>query len=38
LQALILGGYNNNANFPQQFYHRYAQVIFSKQFIPCPQV
>ena len=38
LQALLLAAYNNGANFPQQFYHRYAQVIFSKQFIPFPQV
>lgn len=37
LQALILGGYNNSASFPQQFFHRFAQVIFSRNFIPCPQ-
>lgn len=38
LQALILSVYNNDNSFPQQFYHRYAQVIFSKNSIPCPQV
>lgn len=38
LQALILSAYNNSNNFPQAFWHRYAQVIFSKSFIPCPQV
>ncbi|MDH4071869.1 MAG: hypothetical protein OEV41_02050 [Gammaproteobacteria bacterium] len=38
LAALLLSTYNNGANMPQQFYHRYDQIIFSKQMIPCPQV
>lgn len=37
LQALILGGYNNGRSFSQEFYHRFDQVIFSRDFIPCPQ-
>jgi hypothetical protein len=37
LQALMLSAYNNNRTFPQAFWHRYAQVILSKNFIPCPQ-
>ena len=36
--ALICSIYHNGENMPQQFYHRYDQIIFSKQFIPCPQV
>lgn len=39
--ALILSAYNNG-NYGTvtvtEFYHRYAQVIFSKQYIPCPLV
>lgn len=37
LQALILGGYNNGNDMSQEFYHRFDQVIFSQDFIPCPQ-
>jgi hypothetical protein len=29
--------YTNNVKAVQGWYHRYAQVIFSKQFITCPQ-
>jgi len=36
--ALILSSYNNGNNCPSEFWHRWAQVIFSKEFIPCPQV
>lgn len=36
LQAVILSAYNNSFDFPQEFFHRYAQPIFSKEFIPCP--
>jgi hypothetical protein len=35
--ALICSIYHNGENMPVQFYHRYDQIIFSKQFIPCPQ-
>lgn len=35
--ALICSSYNNGNNCPSDFWHRYAQVIFSKSFIPCPQ-
>lgn len=35
--ALICSIYQNARNMPRQFYHRYDQIIFSKQFIPCPQ-
>lgn len=40
LQALILAAYENDDShfIAQDFYHRYAQVIFSKNTIPCPQV
>lgn len=38
VNALYLTAYNNNSSFPQEFWHRYAQVILSTQFIPCPQV
>lgn len=34
--ALICSIYHNGENMPVQFYHRYDQLIFSKQFIPCP--
>ena len=36
--AFIASTYNNGNNMRSDFYHRYAQIIFSKQFIPCPQV
>lgn len=36
--ALILSTYNNGNNCPSEFWHRWAQVIFSHEFIPCPQV
>jgi hypothetical protein len=36
--ALICSIYQNGYSFAQAFYHRYDQIIFSKQFIPCPQV
>lgn len=36
--ALILSTYNNGNNCPSEFWHRWAQVIFSHAFIPCPQV
>lgn len=35
--ALILSAYQNGQQ-NGEFYHRYDQIIFSKQFIPCPQV
>ena len=35
-QALMFSAYNNGNNFPQAFYHRYGQVIFSKETIPIP--
>jgi hypothetical protein len=35
--GLLLSTYNNNLN-NSEFWHRYDQVIFSKDFIPCPQV
>ena len=35
--ALILATYQNGLN-NSEFWHRYTQIIFSKQFIPCPQV
>ena len=38
LAALLLSTYNNGGNMPQEFYHRYAQIILSKQMIPCPTV
>jgi hypothetical protein len=36
--ALICSIYHNGTSMPTQFYHRYDQIIFSKQMIPCPQV
>lgn len=38
LQGLILGVYNNNNTFPQTFWHRYCQLIFSRSPIACPQL
>lgn len=35
--ALMCSTYQNNSSMTQ-FYHRFAQIIFSKSFIPCPQV
>jgi hypothetical protein len=35
--ALILSAYHNGLN-NSEFWHRYCQIIFSKQFIPCPRV
>lgn len=37
--AVILNTYNNNVpgGFPGDFWQRYAQLIFSTSFIPCPQ-
>jgi hypothetical protein len=35
--ALICSSYNNGNNCPSEFWHRYDQIIFSQQFIPCPQ-
>ena len=37
-QALICTTYNNGFNFSQPFFERWGQLIFSKQFIRCPQV
>lgn len=34
--ALILATYNNDNDMNEDFYHRYTQVIFSKQVIACP--
>ena len=36
--ALICSTYHNGANINTDFYQRYDQIIFSKNFIPCPQV
>jgi hypothetical protein len=36
--AIILSGYQNQISFSEEIWHRYAQVIFSKNTIPCPQV
>lgn len=36
--AICLNTYQNNKTMPGEFWQRYAQVIFSTQFIPCPQV
>jgi hypothetical protein len=36
--AAIFSNYNNGFNFPQAYYERWDQIIFSKEFIPCPQV
>lgn len=38
LQALLLSSFNNGNSFAQDFWHRYTQVIFSRQPIPCPLV
>ncbi len=38
IQSFIASAYNNNFTFPQGFFHRYAQIIFSKNTIPCPQI
>jgi hypothetical protein len=35
--AFLPTGYMNNAPSLRAFYHRFTQIIFSKQFIPCPQ-
>ena len=36
--ALLLTTYANGGNIPVNHYHRYAEIIFSKGFIPCPAV
>jgi chitodextrinase len=36
--ALICSGYQNQIVFTEEIYHRYAQIIFSQETIPCPQV
>ena len=36
--ALICSGYENTKSMNPATYHRYCQLIFSKDFIPCPQV
>jgi hypothetical protein len=36
--ALICAGWMNSIVFSQDVYHRYCQIIFSKQSIACPQV
>jgi hypothetical protein len=36
--AIICSGYQNEISFSEEVWHRYAQIIFSKQTIPCPQV
>lgn len=36
--ALICSSYHNGFNISTEFYQRYDQVIFSKEYIPCPQV
>lgn len=36
--AIIASGYMNGANFSQDIWQRYDQIIFSKSFIPCPQL
>jgi hypothetical protein len=38
LQALICSTYNNGQNLPGDYWDRWDQIIFSKEFIPCPQV
>ena len=35
--ALLTSTFNNNSDMPQEFWHRYTQIILSKNFIPCPQ-
>lgn len=36
--ALICSSYHNGIDMPTDFYQRYDQIIFSKEYIPCPQV
>lgn len=36
--AFICNTYNNGNNCPNDFWQRYTQLIFSRAFIPCPQV
>ena len=36
--ALICSAYHNASNVNTDFFQRYDQIIFSKDFIPCPQV
>jgi len=36
--SICPSGYMNNVNAVEGWFHRYTQLIFSKQFIPCPQV
>lgn len=38
LQALIASSYNNHNQCSSEFWQRFDQVIFSKEFIACPQV
>lgn len=35
--ALLVAIYHNGINIPTDFYQRYDQIIFSTQYIPCPQ-
>lgn len=35
--AVICSAYENNKSMNPSTYHRYCQLIFSKEFIPCPQ-
>lgn len=37
-QALICSIYQNGASYPSEFWHKFDQIIFSTQMIPCPQV
>lgn len=36
--ALICSAYQNGRDFATDFYHRYCQMIFSRNFIPCPLI
>lgn len=36
--AIICSGYQNQIDFTEEVWHRYAQIIFSHDFIACPQV
>ena len=38
IDGVMLSTYNNGPTCASQFYHRYDQIIFSKQTIPCPKV
>lgn len=38
LQALLFNAYQNGQSCPQPFFNRFDQIIFSKEFIPCPRV